>query len=364
MRARGWGLVLCTVAWSLAGCASQRTAPVDNSLDRILGDSAESAPPPAAAPSKAEPAFDLAARMNEVTLALEDALSAPAEAEKHGTAQGPAEAHATPVPPDAVEPAGPAEQAAGAPAPAPPAIDELPTPALAAMLTERLRTEEARENPFGAAVTLSFLESYFQLGAGGQADASADRLYRLLTPGQRQTLNAMRHLAHESLHGEARSGETGPAADVFDGLVFTLWDRDPVRIGRVALCEEVRRFGDYDALGSNRFQAGETARMVLYTELDRFRNVPEGTGWKVDLSLEVNVFSDSGRTLVWRMPETSYAMVSRRRIRDVFLPAMVELPSTLGAGRYALKVIVHDRSDGSTDERIVQVDLVADSGLP
>ena len=83
----------------------------------------------------------------------------------------------------------------------------------------------------------------------------------------------------------------------------------------------------------------------------------------MDLALEINIFSDSGRTLVWRMPETSYAMASSRPLRDVFLPAIVELPPTLGAGRYAVKAIVRDRSDGSVDERILMIDLVADPRL-
>jgi hypothetical protein len=45
----------------------------------------------------------------------------------------------------------------------------------------------------------------------------------------------------------------------------------------------------------------------------------------------------------------------------VFLPALVELPPTLGAGRYTLKAIVRDRSDGSVDERLVRLDLVSAS---
>ena len=361
MRARRWDLVVCSLAAALLGACAAEPASVDNSLDRLLSDTSEAASP-APAPSDAKPALDLQARMNEVTIALEEALSAaPAESESN-TESEPA---STTEPGDREPAAAPGEaQTPPAPAPeqtSPPSIEDMPTQQLAEALAQRMWSE-AQANPFGAAVTLSFLESYFQLGAG-DLGASEDRLYRRLTPGQRQTLNAMRHLAHETLRGEARSGETGPAADVFDGLVFTLWDRDPVRIGRVALCEEVRRFGDYDELPSTRFQAGETARMVVYAELDRFRNTPKGAGWKVDLSLEINIFSDAGRTLVWRMPETSYALESSRRIRDVFLPALVELPPTLGAGRYALKVIVRDRSDGSTDERIVHVDLVADPRL-
>ncbi|MFG0305484.1 MAG: hypothetical protein ACF8Q5_04645 [Phycisphaerales bacterium JB040] len=362
MRAHGLGLVVCTLAGAwISGCASQ-PAPVDNSLDRLLSDTGDAAPP-APPPTGARPAFDLEARMNEVTIALEEALSAtPATAEQQ-PGDEPAPAAAPADPDSAKEPASGAAAAEGAPDVAEsPSIDDIPTKQLAEALAQRMWSE-AGQDPFGTAVTLSFLESYFQLGAGADLGASGDRIYRRLTPGQRQTLNAMRHLAHETLRGEASSGETGPAADVLDGLVFTLWDRDPVRIGRVALCEEVRRFGDYDELPSTRFQAGETARMVVYAELDRFRNAPQGAGWRVDLSLEINIFSDAGRTLVWRMPETSYALESSRRIRDVFVPALVELPPTLGAGRYALKVIVRDRSDGSADERIMHVDLVADPRL-
>jgi hypothetical protein len=66
---------------------------------------------------------------------------------------------------------------------------------------------------------------------------------------------------------------------------------------------------------------------------------------------------------VWRMAQTPYPMTSARRLRDVFLPAYVELPPTLGAGRYTLKAIVRDRADGSMDERIVPITLVADPKL-
>ena len=73
--------------------------------------------------------------------------------------------------------------------------------------------------------------------------------------------------------------------------------------------------------------------------------------------------SESGRTLVWRMPQTPYPMTSSRRLRDVFLPAYVELPPTLGAGRYTLKAIVRDGADGAVDERIVPLTLLAEPAM-
>src|SRR5690606_30155637 len=198
------------------------------------------------------------------------------------------------------EPASEAETEAGE-APAeetaePVALTDLPPQRLAAALAERLWADApTAADPFAHAVTLAFLENHFDLptpqtaGLGGPA---LD-LYRRLTPGQRESLSAMRHLAHETLRGEASSGETGPVADVFDSLVYSLWNRDPVRISRVVLCDEVRRYGDYDALASGRFLAGQTAEMVVYVELDRFTNVADVGGWKVDLSLEINIFSET-----------------------------------------------------------------------
>jgi hypothetical protein len=374
MRAQG-GAISFLAILALGGCAAAPSrpppaAPVDNSLSRLLADSPGEA---SSAPSQAEyRRSPLEERMDATVLALEQALAAAPR--EPATTDQPAADQAGESPRSAQRRDDPAEAPpTGDAAPHKPAepvaLAELPADRLAAALLQRLWADAAdAPDPFARAATLAFLESYFNAddptltspAAAGMAGYAAD-LYQRLSPGQRQSLSAMRHLAHEVLRGEASSGETGPVADVLNGLVYSLWDRDPVRIASVALCEEVRRYGDYDTLPSSRFLAGETARMVVYVELDRFANVPDGTGWKVDLSLEINVFSETGRTLVWRMAQTPYTLSSSRRLRDVFLPAIVELPPTLGAGRYTLKTIVRDRSDGSVDERIIPIDLVSDA---
>jgi hypothetical protein len=307
------------------GCATRPAAPpIDNSLDRLLADA--DTPPTIEAPAAPPRArSDLEARLDATVFALEQALAA--EPRQEVTAADAAQA--ADQPPhrrDSSESLRPELQTGDAspgavanPAAEPVPLTDLPPQRLAAALAERLWADAATTpDPFAAALTLAFLERHFDLPApetAGMGGPALD-LYRRLTPGQRESLTAMRHLAHETLRGEARTGETGPVADVLDSLVFSLWDRDPVRIGRVALCEEVRRYGDYTELPSTRFLAGETARMVVYVELDRFTNIADGAGagWKVDLSLEINIFSESGRTLVWRMAQTPYPCLNDSRI--------------------------------------------------
>jgi hypothetical protein len=42
---------------------------------------------------------------------------------------------------------------------------------------------------------------------------------------------------------------------------------------------------------------------------------------------------------------------------------MIDLPASLSVGRYQLKVIVRDHADGSEDERVIPIEIVADPRL-
>ena len=67
--------------------------------------------------------------------------------------------------------------------------------------------------------------------------------------------------------------------------------------------------------------------------------------------------------LAWRRPEERVAIRSDRPRTEVYLGTVIDLPASLSVGRYQLKVILRDLADGSEDERVIPIEIVADPRL-
>ena len=64
--------------------------------------------------------------------------------------------------------------------------------------------------------------------------------------------------------------------------------------------------------------------------------------------------------VVWRQPRAEITDESRNRRRDFFIVQLIRLPANLGVGEFNLKVTVTDLADGSQDEAMVSLKVVAD----
>lgn len=137
-----------------------------------------------------------------------------------------------------------------------------------------------------------------------------------------------------------------------------------VEIAAVELCRSVGGFGVYEPFPDNTFAAGVPVRMVLYTEIDGFSTdvSADDSMHHVRLSQEVLLFRDADGQVVWNREPEAIRDESRRMRRDFWSVQLVELPATLGVGRYRLKVRITDEVSGTVDERSVPLRLVATGG--
>ena len=175
----------------------------------------------------------------------------------------------------------------------------------------------------------------------------------------------------------AASGSADPsiAADALRSAAEGLEEAQVVRIRRAELCRRVDGFARYETFEDLAFLAGRVNRMIVYTEVDRFRQRPLGerdagsagappqSRFAVSLTQSLNLYFAEGGLLVWRRPPQTVNDFARDRLRDFYIIDTIDLPATLAAGSYTLKVVVRDEATGQQAESIIPLRLVADPSL-
>jgi hypothetical protein len=146
-----------------------------------------------------------------------------------------------------------------------------------------------------------------------------------------------------------------------------------LKIRHFAAASRVESFGRYTPMNLRQMTAGQPIAMLLYTELDGFAHrspaglppPPEGmeaendrgqTEWIVKVSQEVAVYGP-GDVLVRAVPSQVARDVSKRRRRDHYLVQRLDLPRTLAAGEYRIKVSVKDEATGQVAESIIPMTI-------
>lgn len=209
-------------------------------------------------------------------------------------------------------------------------------------------------------------------GLGETAEQDAPDLARVLAPSEREALRAARRTALSL----ASSGAADPsvAAEALRAAAESLEQSQVIRIASTALCRRVDGFARYEAFEGHTFLAGRTNPMIVYVEVDRFRQmplegqpttagVPAGARFSTRLTQSLNLYFSEGGLLVWRRAPQTVTDYAASRIRDFYIIDTIELPATLSAGSYSLKVVVKDEATGQQAEAIIPVTLVADPTL-
>lgn len=139
----------------------------------------------------------------------------------------------------------------------------------------------------------------------------------------------------------------------------------PLSIKKVELCRRVDGYGIYEAFEGHRFPAGQLNRTLVYIEIEDFLHQPTiDNEYEVKVSVELELYDRRGEVLLWRQQPETITDVSRNQRRDFFLIQPVNLPASLGAGEYRLKVRVKDQHSGSLAEStITDLQLLADESL-
>lgn len=185
-----------------------------------------------------------------------------------------------------------------------------------------------------------------------------ESLLRPLTPSQRDRVVKY----HELVVSLGRSIAAGGQADL-DSVQAKLNElfKHPVEIRTFALCRRVDGYGMYEPFESHVFPSGRSLRLGLYVEIDHFAARKDGEFYEVNLSQEVMLFRDD--LIVWREPVAQVVDRSRNRRRDFFTTQVIQLPATLGSGKYTLKVRITDHTSNTIDERAHTLQLVADPAM-
>lgn len=237
-----------------------------------------------------------------------------------------------------------------------------PTPAT---LAERLRglileRASASTSPISDAARAALIEG--ALGIPTDAEAAGLNLHE----SERARLDALRRLAasltQEDLSSDAVLAELERLSAELNASLRAF------RLREAVICSEVRGLGDYDSMELPTLLVGNTHRLLVYTEPDRFatrERSDNGTSLhEVEISQELTLYHDApGDLQVWHHPRERIKEASRRPKRDFYLVHEIELPRRLSVGSYLLRVSARDEVAGTTAERTIPIRIVADPSL-
>lgn len=122
----------------------------------------------------------------------------------------------------------------------------------------------------------------------------------------------------------------------------------------IALCTDVRTFGEYTPINPPRFAANKSHEVILYCEIENFSSqLDDQQMWVTKLGKEAVLYTENGMP-VWSDKSETITDTARRRRHDFFIVKKLRLPANLAVGRYLMKVSVQDQ----------QVNRVAEATLP
>lgn len=230
---------------------------------------------------------------------------------------------------------------------------------LASMLIEQASTSPDPARELALVAALDAL-------APGRLDAALAELP--VAPSQ---VEAVRALAEAM--ASVWQGRSGSLSDHLRAAADRLAEAAPMRIAHATLCTRVMGFGRYEPFAQDEFVAGRPQRMIVYVEIEQFGHRPvrmadvadrrqyHGERWAVELSQALELYREGERAPVWSRPEQTVIESSRNRRRDFYLVHEIELPATLPAGAYTLKIIMRDRTTGALDEAHLPLRLLAEA---
>ncbi len=184
-----------------------------------------------------------------------------------------------------------------------------------------------------------------------------------LLPGERDRVTAA--FAGFSALGRAfRDGATTVDPATRSALVAALTGEPQLTIPKVDLCTKVTGYGDYAPLQRRSFLAGDSNRVIVYSELDGFRSQLENGKWTTRLATRVSIVAanNSGNSnfVAWsRTPEwTEVTDTSNSPRSEFFLGEIIPIASNLGAGNYNVRVEVKDLVTGAITSQILPIEVL------
>ncbi len=221
-------------------------------------------------------------------------------------------------------------------------------------------------SPLFAAAALASLELVSPGASAGLIDRTR------ISPREQEALRAWSEMHEKIARAMAKSSAASDAgatlADAVRAAAERLDEWSPLDLSTMELCSRVDGFGVYTPLPGPRLLAGRAHRLIVYAEVERFSTksatgAAGEPGYVVELSQEVNLFTDADGALVWRRPEETVRDFSRNKRRDFYMVQLIELPENLSVGSYRLKATIRDAATGGVAEAIAPIEIVADPRL-
>lgn len=235
------------------------------------------------------------------------------------------------------------------------------------MILERLETDaQDPERALAAVFLAQAIRDYASTDDGSRPGQN-------LSPPERELATLLGPLFDALTTGDRANAPSRIGLAIDDaarGLASVL----PVRINDAALATDIYGFAAYRPFENYAFLAGRSNRVLVYTEPANFQSrlaaEPASQGsaanpgaYEVALGLELQLYNERGSMLAWRRAEERVSIRSDRPRSEVYLGTMIDLPASLSVGRYQLKVVIRDHADGSEDERVIPIEIVADPRL-
>jgi hypothetical protein len=137
-------------------------------------------------------------------------------------------------------------------------------------------------------------------------------------------------------------------------------------IPTVAFCSQVSSYGVYRPMASSSFPAGRSNDLIVYCEAANFTSVRGNDSlWRTRLQQEMVLYTDTGLA-VWPEKPNSATFVdqSRNRRHDFFISRRIQLPASLAAGKYVLKITLTDEESNRVVEASAPLEIIADTAPP
>ncbi len=132
-------------------------------------------------------------------------------------------------------------------------------------------------------------------------------------------------------------------------------DESSLGIGDLRLCRRVLGFGSFEPLPSERVKVGQ--QLLLYCELTGIQYEQRGTDFVSRISSRVEVKPADGGAVLWSRELGDAQDSCRRRRRDYYVNYRIDLPRTLGPGKYRLRLLQTDLVAGSSTSSDIPIEV-------
>ncbi len=133
------------------------------------------------------------------------------------------------------------------------------------------------------------------------------------------------------------------ALAVLDEVRQDVADKADLRIPVLKICSEVKGYGRYKELPHNLLTTGQPQEVLVYCELENFKNKKNEEGmYYTDLHAEITLYDEAYRVIGQPLSEDVTDSPSYNKRRDFFLRGPFKLP-TLSPGKYEIVVSIEDK---------------------